>query len=192
MEVDTGSAVSIVSETTYKKLFQHLPLKPTHCYLKKYSGERLTLLRESQVRVTYQTQEVQLPLVAAEGDKPVLLGKILSKIDLSHACQQVELDDNSQKYLTINTHKGLYRYKRLPFGVSSAPAIFQRIMNQILLGVKFTVCRLADILISGSSPEKHLQILEEVFGRLQDLGIKLNPVKGIFFQPGLEFLRHWS
>ena len=59
MEVDTGSAVSIISETVYKKLFQHLPLKPTHFYLKTYSGERLTLLGEFQVRATYQTQEMQ-------------------------------------------------------------------------------------------------------------------------------------
>ena len=50
-------------------------------------------------------------------------GRVFSKIDLSHAYQQVELDEESQKYLTINTHKGLYRYKRLPYGVSSAPAI---------------------------------------------------------------------
>ena len=67
-------------------------------------------------------------------------GQVFSKIDLSHAYQQVELDVDSHKYLTINTHKGLYRYKRLPFGVSSAPAIFQRIMVQLLQGVKFTVC----------------------------------------------------
>ena len=66
-------------------------------------------------------------------------GQVFSKIDLSHAYQQVEVDEDSQKYLTINTHKGLYRYKRLPFGVSSAPAIFQRIMDQLLQGVKFTV-----------------------------------------------------
>ena len=46
MEVDTGSAVSIISETVYKKIFLHLSLKPTHFYLKTYSGERLTLLGE--------------------------------------------------------------------------------------------------------------------------------------------------
>ena len=59
-------------------------------------------------------------------------GRVSSKIDLSHAYQQVELDEDSQKYLTINIHKGLYSYKRLPIGVSSAPAIFQRIMDQLL------------------------------------------------------------
>jgi len=95
-------------------------------------------------------------------------GQVFSKIGLSHAYQQVELDDESQKYLTINTRRVLYRYKRLPFGVSSAPAIFQRIMDRLLHGVKFTVCCLDDILISRGSPEKHLAILEEVFRRLKN------------------------
>ena len=46
-------------------------------------------------------------------------GKKFSKLDLSHAYQQVLLEPESRAYLTINTHKGLYRYTRLPFGVAS-------------------------------------------------------------------------
>ena len=64
-------------------------------------------------------------------------------------------------------------------------------MDQLLQGVKFTVCRLDNILISGGSPEEHLAILEDVFRRLQEHGIRLNPAKCIFFQSGLEFLGHW-
>ena len=60
---------------------------------------------------------------------------MFSKSDLSHAYQQVELDEDSQKYLTTNTHKGLYCYKRLPCGVSSALGTFQRIMDQLLQGL---------------------------------------------------------
>ena len=87
----------------------------------------------------------QYPLPNAETLFVTLAGgRVFSKIDLSHAYQQVELDEESRKYLTINTHKGLYCYKRLPFGVSRAPAIFQRIMDQLLQGVKFTVYRLDD------------------------------------------------
>ena len=62
-------------------------------------------------------------------------------------------------------------------------------MDQLLHGVKFTVCHLDEILISGGSPEKHLAILEEVFGRLQEHGISLNPAKCIFFPVGP--LGHW-
>ena len=73
----------------------------------------------------------QYPLPNAEDLFATLSGgQMFSKIDLSHAYQQVEQEEDSQKCLTINTHKGLYRYKRLLFGVSSAPIIFQRIMDQ--------------------------------------------------------------
>ena len=53
-------------------------------------------------------------------------GQRFSKIDLSQAYQQVQLDDESRKFVTINTHQGLYQYTRVPFGISSAPACFKR------------------------------------------------------------------
>ena len=62
-------------------------------------------------------------------------GKVFSKLDLAHAYQQVPLDEESKKFTTVNTHKGLYRYTRLPFGIASAPSIFQRIMDSILQGL---------------------------------------------------------
>ena len=52
-------------------------------------------------------------------------GKAFSKLDLAHAYQQVPLEETARKYVTINTQKGLFQYTRLPFGVSSAPAIFK-------------------------------------------------------------------
>jgi len=54
-------------------------------------------------------------------------GKAFTKLDLAYAYQQIPLDEVSKQYVTINTHRGLYRYNRLPFGVSAAPAIFQRL-----------------------------------------------------------------
>ena len=44
-------------------------------------------------------------------------GKSFTKLDLAEAYQQIPLEDTSKQYVTINTHKGLYRYNRLPFGV---------------------------------------------------------------------------
>jgi len=51
-------------------------------------------------------------------------GKVFSKLDLSQAYQQVLLDEESQDYTVINTQRGLFRYCRLPFGISSAPGTY--------------------------------------------------------------------
>ncbi|CAI8024099.1 Uncharacterized protein K02A2.6 [Geodia barretti] len=56
-------------------------------------------------------------------------GKLFTPLDLSHAYVQIPLDKHSRRFVTINTHKGLFEYKRLPFGVASAPSIFQRVME---------------------------------------------------------------
>ena len=59
-------------------------------------------------------------------------GQHFTKLDLSEAYLQIELDDESKQFLVINTHKGLYRFNRLPYGVASAPAIFQKVMDEVL------------------------------------------------------------
>ncbi len=63
-------------------------------------------------------------------------GTLFSKIGFSDAYFQVELDDDSKDLLIINTHKGLFRFNRLPFGITSTPSIFQKIMDQMLSGLK--------------------------------------------------------
>ncbi len=50
-------------------------------------------------------------------------GKLFTKLDLAHAYLQIPLDEDSKRYVVINTHKGLYRYNRLPFGIHSAPSV---------------------------------------------------------------------
>ena len=59
-------------------------------------------------------------------------GTSYTKLDLKQAYQQLELDEESRQFVVINTHKGLFRYNRLPFGISSAPGIFQRTMDNLM------------------------------------------------------------
>ena len=58
-------------------------------------------------------------------------GKFFAKLDLSDAYLQVEVEPESREFLTISTHRGLYQFTRLPFGVKTAEAIFQSIMNNL-------------------------------------------------------------
>lgn len=67
-------------------------------------------------------------------------GLRFTKLDLRQAYQQLALEEKSQEFVTVNTHQGLYQFKRLPFGVASAPAIFQKFMDEILQGMSHVVC----------------------------------------------------
>ena len=117
-------------------------------------------------------------------------GQRFSKLDLTAAYQQVPLDEMSAKLTTINTHQVLYEYTRLPFGVASAPAIFQRIMDTILQGIPSVICYLDDILITGRNRAEHLRNLEEVLRRLQKHGVRLRKEKCRFLQESVEYLGH--
>lgn len=98
--------------------------------------------------------------------------------------------ESSQKYLTINTLKGLYRYRRLCFGVSSAPSIFQSIMDQILSNMSGVSCYYDDILIGGSSYEDSKDKLLKVLKRLNDHNVKIRFDKCKFLQPSVKYLGH--
>ena len=117
-------------------------------------------------------------------------GKVFTKLDLSQAYLQLQLDDKSIPYVTINTHQGLYCYTRLPFGVASAPAMFQKLMDVVLQGISGVMCYIDDILISSKDEESHLKTIEEVFTRLQQHGFKLKRDKCEFLMNSVEYLGH--
>lgn len=110
-------------------------------------------------------------------------GEKFTKLDMSQACQQMTLDEKSQKFTTINTHKGLFHYNRLPFGISSAPGIFQRTMENLLQGIPYVTVRMDDILISGRD-DQHLANLEAVLKKLSAAGLGLRLRRKVFL-PGV-------
>ena len=114
-------------------------------------------------------------------------GTVFSKTDLSNAYQQMELTADSQRYLTVNTHKGLYAYQRLTYGIASAPAVFQSTTDQILKGMDKVRCHIDDILIRTESHE-HLQVLDEVLARLEKHGILAKRSKCEVMVPSVDFL----
>ncbi len=74
---------------------------------------------------------------------------MFSKLNLTHAYQQLELDESLRKYITINTLKVLFLYTRLPFGAAFAPAVFQRTMESLLKGIEHVCVYIDVILVTG-------------------------------------------
>uniref|UniRef100_A0A914UPP6 RNA-directed DNA polymerase n=1 Tax=Plectus sambesii TaxID=2011161 RepID=A0A914UPP6_9BILA len=115
-------------------------------------------------------------------------GQVFSKIDFSEAYLQMELEEESKKLVVINTHKGLFQYNRLPFGVSSAPAIFQQTMEKMLTGVPGVGVYLDDIIVTGTTEAAHLQNLRQVLRRITDYGFRLKKEKCSWAQSSVEYL----
>lgn len=115
-------------------------------------------------------------------------GVQFSKLDLSHAYQQVLVDEQSRELLTINTHKGLFMPTRLPYGIHSAPGIFQRQLENRLKNIDFVKVRIDDILISGRSTAEHLRNLDQVFGVIKRCGLKLKLAKCEFMEDEVIYL----
>lgn len=113
--------------------------------------------------------------------------RFFSKIDLSNSYNQFLLDEKSQEYTCINTHKGLFKYTRLVFGLSNAPALFQRAMVQ-LLRMEGVEVFLDDVLVAAPTPQLHWRRVEAVLQRLQDAGLMLQKSKCSFFQKQVEYL----
>ena len=330
MEVDTGSAVSLVSEETYGTLFPKSQLQPSRTRLQTYLGEPITVVGQRNVDVRYGEQQVELPLLVVKGTGPSLLGrdwlrtirldwkaihhvrrgalqevldrhteifqpglgtlkgyqatihvdagakprfwkarpvpyalrdkveqelerltqegviepvqysdwaapivpvlkddgsvricgdfkvtvnqaskldkyplpkiedlfaklqggKSFTKLDLTSAYQQIVLEEESRQYVVINTSRGLFRYNRLPFGISSAPSVFQRVMECLLQGIPGVVVYIDDVLITGQSEEQHLAALDETLKRMKEAGLRLKKGKCVFQAPSVIYLGH--
>ena len=112
-------------------------------------------------------------------------GESFSKLDLARAYKHMEVEESSRPYLL-----GLFRYRRLPFGNASAPAIWQKAMSIVLQGCQGTICYIDDNLVTGKTRSEHEENLRQVFRRLQQYGLRVKLSKCQFFQDELEFLGH--
>ena len=118
-------------------------------------------------------------------------GTTFTKLDLSRAyLYQLILDEESREYVTINTHKGLFRYTRLLFGVSVAPSVFHRTLESLLAGIPNVCIFLDDILVTGKTEAEHMDNIRLVLQRLQNAGLKVNKQKCGLFRYSVTYLGH--
>ena len=117
-------------------------------------------------------------------------GEEFTKIDLHKAYSQIPVDEEYQRYLIVNTHMGLFKVKRLSFGVNAVVGCFQRIITNVLKGLKGVIAYIDDILVTGSDSYEHLVNVELVLERLRQAGLQVNKDKCYFMQPSVEYLGH--
>ena len=134
-------------------------------------------------RLNKLTIRDSFPLPRVDDTLDALSGaKYFTKLDLSSAYLQVELDEAAKEKTAFVTLTGLYQYKVLPYGLTNAPGTFQRLMNHVLHGLNWVKCLvyLDDIVVFSSEFETHIKDLESVFKRLQSASLKLQPSKCVF------------
>ena len=115
-------------------------------------------------------------------------GEKFTELDFSHAYTQLGLHPDSKKYTTINTHKGLYQYERLCFGISSSPGIFQAVMDSIFSDVPNVCVYFDNLYITGKDDTEHFQTLQWVLKVIGDKGLKVNKDKCQFMLEEINFL----
>ena len=117
---------------------------------------------------------------------------LFSCLDLKSGFWQIHMHSGSREKTAFATHNGLNEFLTMPFGLSNSGASFQRLMGHILRGFeyRFTLIYIDDIIIFSKSVEEHLSHLEEVFRRLRQANVKLNPKKCNFVKQKVEYLGH--
>lgn len=115
---------------------------------------------------------------------------VFSTLDLASGYWQVELKHEDKHKTAFAIPSGLYEFQTMPFGLSNAPATFQRMMNKILVGLVPQKCLvyLDDIIVHGSDLEAHLENLRSVFDRIKDAGLTLSPTKCKLLRDSVDFL----
>ena len=115
-----------------------------------------------------------------------------STIDLRSGYHNIPIREEDRDKTSFVTRRGSFRYKVLPFGLSTAPSVFQRLMDLVLCGLTYMTCLvyLDDIILYAPDFDTHLGRLQQVFDRLRAANLKLHPGKSCFLQQRVDFLGH--
>ncbi|XP_050515486.1 uncharacterized protein K02A2.6-like [Diabrotica virgifera virgifera] len=114
-------------------------------------------------------------------------GDKYTKIDITKAYLHLPIKDEMKHLLTLNTHKGLFQPNRLMFGIASAPAKWQRLMEQMLQGIDGISIFQDDIRITAPNNTLHLQRLEQVLKKLSEHNLHINLDKSEFFKDEIDY-----
>ena len=117
---------------------------------------------------------------------------IFSTLDLRSGYHSIPIKEADRDKTTFVTRRGCFRYKLLPFGLTTAPSVFQRLVDLVLCGLTYVTCLvfLDDIIVFSRDSDTHIQHLQEVFERLRSANLKLHVKKCFLFLRKVAFLGH--
>ena len=118
--------------------------------------------------------------------------KYMTTLDLASGFWTVPVKEEDKHKTAFITHQGLYEYNVMPYGLCNAPAMFSRLMDAVLAGLKWqcVLVFIDDILVYSSSFEQHLIDIVKVFNRLRKANLTMKPSKCHFCRPQLQYLGH--
>lgn len=143
----------------------------------------LTHLNENVIRERHILPAVDETLAKLEG------ARFFTKLDATSGFWQVPLHKESMLLTTFITPEGRYYFKRLPFGISSAPEHFQKRISQLTDGIDGVLCHADDVLIIGQDRAEHDSRLHRVLQKFREAGLTLNE-KCQFGLTEIRFLGH--
>ena len=155
----------------------------------KKSGQVRICVDLKKLNTAVERERYMLP--SLEDIAPKLRGSsVFTKLDASSGFYQIPLDKESQILTTFMTPFGRFCFKRIPFGITSAPEIFQRIMSTMLKDHDGTEVIMDDILIHGKDSSEHDRCVDKVLNTLKKSGLKLNKQKCEFSKEEIVYFGH--
>lgn len=155
----------------------------------KPNGKVRLCLDPQRLNSALKREYHQIPTVEEISTK-MTGAKLYSKLDASSGFYQIPLDKDSSQLCTFATPFGRYRFLRMPFGISSAPEVYQKAMDKFFGDLEGVTCYIDDLCVWSTTIEEHIQRLETVFQRAQECGLKFNKTKCEFLKKEVTYLGH--
>ncbi|XGW15120.1 hypothetical protein V3C99_000979, partial [Haemonchus contortus] len=211
MSIDTGESQPIKLKTRpvplglRKRLREMLQdLEDRNIIEKSYSDWAFPIVlvekKDGSIRLCVDYRELNkcikqdsYPIPTIDAILASLAGKkYFSTLDMCSGYWQIPLEESSKHKSAFTTPEGLYQFRVTPFGLSTSPAVFQRLMDTVLkemLGEE-VFCYIDDVMICTDTRERHVELLQEICDRMRKAGLRLKAKKCILLQTSVSFLGH--
>lgn len=194
-----NEATQAIINSEIDNLLQKGYIEPSHSpycspitLVKKKNGKWRLCMDYRQLNKRSEPDAYPLPRINLILDR-LRESRYISSIDLENGYWQVPMAEGSKKYTAFAVvGRRLYQWRVMPFGLHSAPATFQRVLDTVI-GPElepFAFAYLDDIIVIGKTLAQHMENLSKVFRRLRDVSPQINVSKCKFFRKQVKYLSH--